>query len=187
MASINLYKSRTLPFLLALHVFHILCIYIIPEMLWPWKYRSRSRCTTFSMAPFDGKCLTSYLITTVMFAISLTICEIITKIIKCKKFWPWKWRSRSNRTLPAPLDWKCSNPHMWFFSEFLDTWKQTITPTGYTHTYTHAHTHTVRDKGDDYWKNLQICLKTKTVCTLSMLEAITRTIKWSLVFDSSIV
>ena len=34
---------------------------------WPWKCRSRSWCTTFPVPPFDGKYMTSHLITVVMF------------------------------------------------------------------------------------------------------------------------
>ena len=37
------------------------------------------------MAPVDGNYLTSYLIAIVMFALSLTICEKLAKIIKCQK------------------------------------------------------------------------------------------------------
>ena len=39
---------------------------------------SRSRCTTFAMAPFDGEQLTCYLIPIVMFALSLSVCMMFT-------------------------------------------------------------------------------------------------------------
>ena len=58
-------------FSLALTIFQIYIIWF-PEIVWPWKYRSRSRCTTFALAPFDGKYLTSYLMAIVMFAPSPT-------------------------------------------------------------------------------------------------------------------
>ena len=55
------------------------------------------------MAPFDGKYLISYLMAIVTFALSITICEILTNIIKCpvltlkmkvevKKYEEWDWR-----------------------------------------------------------------------------------------------
>ena len=106
MASVKLYRSCTWAFFLsALTVLHILNIIWFSGILWPWKYRSRSRCTTFAMTPFDGNYLTFYLMSMVILALSLTICEIFAKIIKCQKFWPEKWRSRRRRT---PFDWKCS-------------------------------------------------------------------------------
>ena len=64
MANINLYTSHTWASLLALTVFEI----FIFQSWWPWKCRSWSWCTTFAVAPFDGKYLTSYLMTIVMFA-----------------------------------------------------------------------------------------------------------------------
>ena len=147
-------------FFLAFTVFQKLNIIRFPDILWHWKYRSRSRCTTFAMAPFDGKYLTSRLMVIVGFALSLTTCDIFSKIIKCQTFWPWKWRSRSRgrRTGLVPFDWKCSIPHRWFFSEF-DQAGSMFMQTGYTHTQirtrTHTHTHTARDRGDDYRNNLQ--------------------------------
>ena len=46
---------------LAVIIFQILHICIFPEILWPWKYRSSSWCTTFAMTTVDGKCSTFYL------------------------------------------------------------------------------------------------------------------------------
>ena len=46
-----------------------------------------SRGTTFTMASFKGKYITSYLMTMVMFALSLTIYEIFENQIKCKMFY----------------------------------------------------------------------------------------------------
>ena len=76
-------------FSLALTVFQILYIIWFWEILWPWKYRSRSCFTTFAVVPFDGKYLTFYLTAIEMFASSLAICKIFQKIIKCKQFWTW--------------------------------------------------------------------------------------------------
>ena len=67
------------------HCFQILNITWFPEIVWPWKYISRRR-TTFALAPFDGKYLTSYLMALVMLALSLTICEIFAKILQCQSF-----------------------------------------------------------------------------------------------------
>ena len=53
-------------------------------MLWPGKYKLRSRGTTFVIAPFDGKYLTSNRMA--VFALSLTVCEICAKQQKCRKF-----------------------------------------------------------------------------------------------------
>ena len=44
-----------------------------------------SQCTTFAFAPVDSKDLTSYLIAMLVFALSVTICEMFTEIIKFKK------------------------------------------------------------------------------------------------------
>ena len=41
-------------FSLSLTVFQILYIYIISEIVWPWKCKSTSRYTTFAVVPFDG-------------------------------------------------------------------------------------------------------------------------------------
>ena len=51
-------------FSLALIIFEI----FIFQNSWSGKCRSRSGCTTFAVALFDDKCLTSYLIVIVMFA-----------------------------------------------------------------------------------------------------------------------
>ena len=54
-----------------------------------------------------------------MFALSFNICEILAKIIKRQRFWPWKWSSRSSRrTGLSPFDWNCfdwncSNPSIY--------------------------------------------------------------------------
>ena len=137
MANINRYTSRTWAFFARSHRFPDIKYYTFPEIVWPWKYRSRSWCTTFAMTPYDGKYLTSYLMAIVMFA--LTICEILAKIIKYQKFWLWKWRSRSRsrRTELTPFDWKCSNPYRWFFLRILAILK---------HTFTQKVTHTQRDR-----------------------------------------
>ena len=97
-------------------------LYIVqyPEILWSWKCKPRLRCTTFAMAPFDGKYLTCNLMAMVMLALSLTICEIFAKIIKYQKCSPWKWRSRSRirRIWFPPFDWKCSNSYKLILQNF---------------------------------------------------------------------
>ena len=72
MANINLHKVILEHFSLALTVFEIFTF----QNTWPWKYKSRSRCTTFAVAPIDDKYWTSYSIAIVIFALSLTIYEI---------------------------------------------------------------------------------------------------------------
>ena len=103
-----------------------------------------------AMALFDGKCLTSYSMPIVMFALNLNICELFAKINKCQKFWPRKWRSRSKsrRTGLASFDCKSSIPFRCFF-RIVATCEHTLTQTEYTHIYT------ARDRGDDYRQNLQ--------------------------------
>ena len=56
MANIKVYKSHNNSFLLSLTFLQILAFQIV----WPWQYRSRSRCTTIAVAPFYVKCMTSY-------------------------------------------------------------------------------------------------------------------------------
>ena len=119
----------------------MLYYFINLEIVWPRKYRSKSWCTTFAMAPFDCKYLISYLMAIVTFALALTICEIFVKIIKCQKFWQWKWRSRSRsrRTELVPFDWKCLNPYSWIFFRILVIWQHTFTQK-VTHTQVHTQT-----------------------------------------------
>ena len=152
MANINLYKSHTLAFFASSHHFEIFTF----QNSWPWKCRSRSWCTTFAVAPFDGKCSTFYLVAIVMYAPSLAVYEIFAKM---PQLWPWKWRSRCRRAELPPFDWICSNPYRWFcFLRILATWQHTFTQRSNTHehlnthTYTHIHTHT--HNGDDYRQNM---------------------------------
>ena len=49
---LKLYR-RIWALLASCHVFQMLYIYIVPEIVLRCKYRSRSRCTTFAAAPFD--------------------------------------------------------------------------------------------------------------------------------------
>ena len=143
-------------FLLALSVFQI----FEPQIVWPWKGRSRSRRTTFAMAPYHGQYIIFYLTAIVMFALSVNIFEIFATQIKCQKVLPWKWRSRSRK---RKLDLRHSTgiirlyiSDMWFFFRILATWQRTFTQKGaHTHThFAHAHTHSER-QGDDYRQNLQ--------------------------------
>ena len=87
-ANINHYKNYTWVFSLALTVFEIFTF----QNLWPWKYRS-SWCTTFAVAPFDDKYLTSYLIAITIFAFFM-----FTFQNSHSKVWPWKVRLRSLST-----------------------------------------------------------------------------------------
>ena len=64
-----------------------------------WKYRSKSWCTIFAVAPFDGKYLISYLLAIVMFAF---LQPIFVKIAHWH-VWPWKFRSRSLSTTFAVM------------------------------------------------------------------------------------
>ena len=77
MANINLYNIKVIleHFLLALIVLQI----FIFQNVWPWKCMSRKWCTTFAMAPFNSKYLTSYLIAIVMFFQSLFINPLTAK------------------------------------------------------------------------------------------------------------
>ena len=116
---------------------------------WPWKCRSRSWCTTFEMTPFDCKYMTFYPMAIVIFALSLTVCEVCAKQTQIPTFWPWKRRSRSNsrRTGLAPFDWKNSNSFTWFLQHFSYTVYAKGHTHTHTHTYTHIHTYTQRETG----------------------------------------
>ena len=83
---------------------------------WPWNCWSSTRYTTVTVAPFDGKFPTSYLMVIVMFALSLTVYEIFANIKNAKR-WPWKWKSwsRSRKTGLAPFDYKYPNLYRWIF------------------------------------------------------------------------
>ena len=102
--------------------------------MWPWKYRSKSRCTTLVMTPFDGKWMISYPMEIVMFALSLTICEIFAKMLKCKSV------NLENEDQGQRLDerdlrsstGKCSIPYRWFFG-MLATRQHIFTQKGCTH------------------------------------------------------
>ena len=48
--------------------------------------KSKSRRTSFPVAPFDGKYLTSYLMVIVMVALSLTVDEIFAHQEECQNF-----------------------------------------------------------------------------------------------------
>ena len=42
--------------------------------------------TTFTLEPFDDKCIMSYLMAVVMFSLSITVYEMFSNAINCKKF-----------------------------------------------------------------------------------------------------
>ena len=143
MANINLYKSHTWAFFASHNLFKIFTF----QNLWPWKCRSKSCCTTFTMALFDGKYRTSYLTAIVMFAFFqrlLVKILIFANIIKCQKFWPWIRRliSRRRRTGFPPFDWKFIQVN---FQNFSYLW---------IYVYAKGNTHTMRDRGDAYRQNL---------------------------------
>ena len=124
--------------------------------VWPWKCRSKSWCTTFTVVPIHGKYLASYLMTIVTFVRSLIIYEIFVNQIKSQKFDLEIEEEARIKTGFAPFDWKYS---IRFFFPNFNYATTNVYVKGYSHT--HAHTHT--DKDDDYRQNLQaICQK--TVC-----------------------
>ena len=131
MAYINLYKTHSRTFLLALTTCKIFTFQISP----PWKCRSKSWCTTFAVEPFDRKYLTSYLIVAntcqnsqlkfghenlckgygvQLLHINLHKCHnghfrissYCLQNINILTFWPWKFRSWScgRRTGHTPFD-----------------------------------------------------------------------------------
>ena len=85
---------------LALTVFEIFTF----QNSWSWKCRSRSWCTTFVMAPFVGKYVTSYDGNSI-------VCSLT-------RYSQWRSRSRRRKTVVSLFDWKCSIPYRWFISEF---------------------------------------------------------------------
>ena len=111
--NINLYKVVFEHFSLGLILFQILTF----QNLWHSKCRSRSWCTTFAVAPFDEKYLTSYLMAIVMFA----FFQCLLVKIGAWKVWPWKRRSRSWHTIFSMtlFDGKCQNLQTSFFTFFI--------------------------------------------------------------------
>ena len=114
-----------------------------------------SPCTTIAWAPFDGKYLTSYMMAIVMFALSLTICEIFTKIIKYQSF-DLENEGQGQEVEERNLRHSTGNIrlHIGEFFRILTTCEYMFTQTGYTHTlqemghgYHNYH---------DYRQNLQI-------------------------------
>ena len=102
-------------FLLALTVFEIFPF----QNSSPWKCRSRSWSRTFVVAPFDDKCLTSYLIAIVMFAFS----QRLPVAIGTWKGWPWKFRSRSWSTtfamVPSDDESNLNQSHTWAYPKLV--------------------------------------------------------------------
>ena len=135
-------------FSLALTVVQILALHI----LWPWKRRSRSRCTTFAMTPSDGKYMICYLISIIMFVLSLAIYERCARQIKCRKF---ELENIGQGQAEEKLNFCHSTGNVWFHigiffrilairqHKYTQTWTHFHTHTHtHTHTYTHTHTHT---------------------------------------------
>ena len=50
----------------------------------PWKFRSRSWITTTVLMPFNGKYMTSYLMSMVMFALSVAMYNIFPNQLDCQ-------------------------------------------------------------------------------------------------------
>ena len=101
--NINLYESRSMHFYASIHRFRDVKVWNV----WPGKRMSRSRSTTFAMAPVDGKTTTSYFTATVMFR---TIYEIFAKQIKMPEVWCRNWRSLLKKRKADPrhltgIDW----------------------------------------------------------------------------------
>ena len=77
------------------------------------KCSSMSYCTAFAVAPFDGKYSTSYIMTIIMFALSLTVCNILANK-KTEKIFDhgneFQW-SRNRIMGLVEFNWNCSNPY----------------------------------------------------------------------------
>ena len=130
-------------FSLAVTIFEILTF----QNLWPWKCKSKSRCTTSQWSIWwqrpdflsDG---------------NSNVCSIahhlqdIHKSNQMPKVWPWKWRSRSRRrkTRLMLFDRKCLCPYRWFFFRMFSYLVTYI----YAKANTHIHIHKARDSGDVY-------------------------------------
>ena len=93
------------------------------------------------LAAFDGKCSTSYLMATVMFALSITVFRDIRKIYNLTL----KWRSRS-RMRKRDLLHSTRNVrfHIGDCFRILPTWNIRLRKMTHTHTFTH--THRARDR-----------------------------------------
>ena len=73
-------------FSLALTVFKMFTF----QISWPWKCRSKS-WYTFAVAPYDGKCMTPYLMAIARVEFFQPILVTIVNL----KVWLWKYRSMS--------------------------------------------------------------------------------------------
>ena len=81
MSNIYVFESHTWNFSQALTVFEMLTF----QILWPWKCRSGSRCTTLALLLFDGECMTSYLMTCSLMdcpTYSLMDCPTCTSVLQ---------------------------------------------------------------------------------------------------------
>ena len=99
------------------------------------------------MAPFQDKYLTSYVMALVMFALSLNICEIFSRIIKCRK-------SELRMECQGQVDERKLRHstgnigiHIGIYFRILATWQQT-----FTQNVTQIQTY---KQGGDYRQNLQ--------------------------------
>ena len=98
----------------------------------------------------------------------------IRKITKCQKFLPWKWRSKSRRTVFVPFIWKCSTPYRWILFRILAIQQQSFMQKD-THIYIHS-------ERQGWWLNAksakQICLKmTRQYITLLVNHLIQKVIQ----------
>ena len=109
------------------------------------------------MTSFNGKYITSYLMSIVMFALSLSPLTTNFPINKKPKVWPWKWRSSSRRKIGlVPFNWKCLSDDFFQNCNCLRNICVNVA-----HTSIHTDTQKwscVMDKGK-ICKVLQICLK----------------------------
>ena len=119
--------------------------------------RSRLRFTTFSMAIFGCKCMTSYLMSFVRFALFLTFYEIFSKQIKCKQFDLEGLRSRrteKNGTWPIRLEMIDSMSVIFQNFSYPATY---VNAKGYKHTLTHIVTQTHIQRETEAMTIVKIC------------------------------
>ena len=109
-----------------------------------------------------------------MFILSLVICKIFAKIIKCRKFLPWKWRSREE-VEERDLRHSTGNVrvHIGDFFRILATWE------GF---YTNwINKYTAKDRVEDYRQNLQSRFAKKSNSRVSSMAKVNlRTTAWSM-------
>ena len=111
---------------------------------WSWKHRSRPRCRTFVVAPYDGKYLTSYLMAIVISTLSVTSYHIFTNLIKHQKFTlKMKVKVKKEKNETSAVSLALFDSILLNFLRFFLVFEQHVRlhKLGYTfkHTYTHTH------------------------------------------------